>query len=346
MISAQDVAARSFRFARLDGSDIGIVTLEASGAVTGYQNPNEASWSIDAGCLVLRDTDGAVTTRFDDVQRRSNGALLLRGAFLPRGADPWHVLDEVRPNRAGGVLAELLRELYSDDSPLASADPAFVDAGYPHTHLLPDIVACVLGVVKPRFWLELGSMLGGSAIRAAEAIKSAGAETEIVCIDPFTGDVNMWAWERPRRRAQEWPFLRLERGRPTIYDRFLANVVQSGHADIILPIAATSLVGLKLLRRLHGERRLSRLPDVIYLDSAHEPEETLLELRASWDLLGPGGVLLGDDWGWDAVRRDVLRFALTIRPDPARTKALAERHGRFTSMEGVLLDRGQWLLAK
>lgn len=122
----------------------------------------------------------------------------------------------------------------------------------------------------------------------------------------------MWAWEQPKKRANEWQFLRLERGRPTIYDRFLANVAAAGHSDIILPIAATSIVGIKLLRRLADEKRITSFPTVIYLDSAHEADETFLELQHCWSLLKPGGVLMGDDWVWAAVRNDILRFVQTI----------------------------------
>jgi hypothetical protein len=180
----------------------------------------------------------------------------------------------------------------------------------------------------------------------ADAVKAARANTEIVCVDPFTGDVNMWAWEQATKQQNEWQFLRLERGRPTIYDRFLANVAAAGHADIILPIQATSIVGLKLLRRLAQEQRISSLPEVIYLDSAHEPGETFLELHQCWDLLQPGGALMGDDWSWEGVRNDVLRFARTIQTNPATRQLLAQRHRTFTEHAGILLDRGQWVLVK
>jgi tetratricopeptide (TPR) repeat protein/predicted O-methyltransferase YrrM len=244
------------------------------------------------------------------------------------------------------VIGQLCAELYGGDSPLAHADLQYVDDGYPHTSLRPELIESILDAVRPRFWLELGSILGGSAIRTATIIKAQMAPTEIVCIDTFTGDVNMWACEQPKKQAGEWQFLRLERGRPTIYERFLANVTAAGHEDIILPIAATSIVGTRLLRRLADEQRLAALPDVIYLDSAHEPDETFLELRNCWDLLQPGGVLVGDDWDQDAVRNDVLRFVETVRLNADARQRLTERHPRFVQHEGVLLDRGQWVLMK
>ncbi len=121
------------------------------------------------------------------------------------------------------IVEQLCTELYGGDSPLAHANEQYVDAGYSHTNLRPELIESILDTVRPRFWLELGSMLGGSAIRTAAIIKARMAPTEIVCIDPFTGDVNMWALEQKRKQAGEWEFLRLERGRPTIYERSLAE---------------------------------------------------------------------------------------------------------------------------
>ena len=33
------------------------------------------------------------------------------------------------------------------------------------------------------------------------------------------------------------------------------------------------------------------------------------ELGAAWEIVAPGGVLFGDDWNWDSVRNDVVRFS-------------------------------------
>jgi predicted O-methyltransferase YrrM len=340
---AAALEARQFQFGRVDGSQIALLTLLPDGSIAGRTHGNETSWSIKAGNLVFHDGAGAPTTVFHQIDR-SGAAYALRGAFLPQGPQIWHTLTQTGANR--GIIQELLAELYGGDAPFRHADPAFRDTGYPHTNLLGDIVASIIDAIQPAFWLEIGSMLGGSAIRVADVVKSRHTATDIICIDPFTGDVNMWAWEQPRKRAGDWSFLRLRHGRPTIYDRFLANVAAAGHDDIILPITATSIVGIKLLRRLLREGRISAVPGVIYLDSAHEPDETFLELRNCWDLLEPGGVLMGDDWGWEAVRGDVLRFAGAVELNREARQRLADHHKRFTEQDGVLLDRGQWVLLK
>ena len=84
--------------------------------------------------------------------------------------------------------------------------------------------------------------------------------------------------------------------------------------SMVLPIRVTAIVGLKLLQRLVQEYRLPSLPQVIYLDAAHEYEETMQELWAAWNTLSTdGGVLYGDDWNWPAVRRSVADFASCLR---------------------------------
>ena len=244
------------------------------------------------------------------------------------------------------VIDELRLELCNGDNPFLCAQLKYMDFGYPHTNIVPELIDSTLRIIHPAFWLEIGSMLGGSAIKTAEAVKRASMPTQIVCIDPFCGDVNMWAWERPLTARSAWRFLRVEDCRPTIYERFLANILCRGHHDIILPIMTTSSVGLKLLPRLCQEQRLTVLPQVIYLDAAHEVNETFLEIRSSWALLPSGGALLGDDWDWPAVRGDVLKFAAQITPNQALLDQFAAAHPDATREGNVFLYRGQWLLAK
>jgi cephalosporin hydroxylase len=343
---ADELKNRTFHFGSVSSPLTTPFTLRPDGTLSSVGVTVDRVWSVENERLVFRDTEGCVVAAFDQFDR--NGpTCTIRGEFLDgRRGERCTLTDVAEAPHQKSVVEALLSELYGGDGPLSYADMRYRDNGYPYTNLIPDVVTSVLAAVRPRFWLEVGSMVGGSAIRVADVVKSQGAATEIVCIDPFTGDVNMWAWEQTTRKANDWQFLQLERGRPTIYERFLANVVAAGHADIILPITMTSIVGIKLLRRLASERRLSTLPSVIYLDSAHEPDETLLELQHCWDLLENGGVLMGDDWDWDSVRKDVLRFVKTVRINFDEGQCLARRHGRFVEREGILLDRGQWVLVK
>ena len=252
-----------------------------------------------------------------------------------------------------GIVKELQTELWNGENPFDHADVArYLDEGYPHTNMTSDLAEAVIDVCRPVFWLEIGSMLGGSIVVTANAIKNLNLSTEICCIDPFCGDVNMWAWEQRDKSQGNWRFLKLEQGRPTIYDRFLANLKSKGLDRMVVPIVTTSTVGMKLIHRLKQEGRISRTPDVIYLDSAHEPDETYLELTKAWELLSNGGILMGDDWNWDNVRNDVLRFASTtacnvdILNSIVQKLSTQEETIMVVGLGHILIYKGQWLIAK
>lgn len=187
------------------------------------------------------------------------------------------------------------------------ADAGASDNGYPHTHLSEALVERVMSERQPKYWVEVGSMLGGSALLVAQVAKRLGQDVDIVCVDPFTGDVNMWAWEQGLVREGKWRFLGLVNGAPTIRQRFLANVKAAGFDDVIVPLPATGIVGMRVLGRVSNHR-----PNVVYVDSAHEEDETFLELSTAWAFLADGGLLMGDDLDWLAVRNDVFRFAESV----------------------------------
>merc|ERR1719221_2378696 len=77
---------------------------------------------------------------------------------------------------------------------------------YPHSSLWLEgstIMERVIKELKPnavKFIVEAGSMHGGSAIKMAMELDKRGlTEVPILCIDPWTGDLNMWlnhvVWE-------------------------------------------------------------------------------------------------------------------------------------------------------
>jgi predicted O-methyltransferase YrrM len=205
----------------------------------------------------------------------------------------------------GLIGQEIRRVLFGSQDVYADAGPS--DNGYPHTHLSEALVERVIGERQPQYWVEFGSMLGGSALLVARVAERLGCELDIVCVDPFTGDVNMWAWEQDLVRQGKWRFLGLVNGAPTIRQRFLANVKDAGFEGVITPLPATGIVGMNVLERVSNYR-----PDVVYVDSAHEEDETFLELSTAWDFLVKGGLLMGDDLDWPAVRNDVYKFAGSV----------------------------------
>merc|ERR1712146_326847 len=86
------------------------------------------------------------------------------------------------------------------------------------------------------------------------------------------------------------------------YGTFMRRVSTHELHDTIFPLPMPSLVAAKMLYML-GYRI-----DVVYLDSAHEMGETLIELHLFYQLLRPGGMMLGDDCDWVAVASSLRLF--------------------------------------
>merc|ERR1712217_805996 len=70
----------------------------------------------------------------------------------------------------------------------------------------------------------------------------------------------------------------------------------------IVPFPVTSVVGARWLQAT------GFVPSLVFVDSAHEVDETYDELCLFFNLLEPGGILMGDGYGEQAVRLDVDRF--------------------------------------
>lgn len=207
------------------------------------------------------------------------------------------------------INKELTNELFDGKKPYRKRFLKKIDSGYPHSYLTEEILMKIFNLQKPSFIVEIGSMIGGSAITMANSAKKLEEFPSIVCIDPFSGDVNMWAWEKGLIESQKWRFIKVKHGRSTIRDRFEGSVIKEKLTNQIIPLEMTSLVGLRLIQRLNKEGRLSQLPDCIYLDSAHELGETYLEAKTAFEILSDDGILFGDDWSWPAVEHDITKFA-------------------------------------
>lgn len=244
------------------------------------------------------------------------------------------------------IISELLQNLYHNQSPYLSAENKYIDNGYPHTNIKKELIKVLFENIEPNYIVECGSMVGGSAIRIAEVLKDLRKNTEIICIDPFTGDVNMWDWEKGNKENNTWKFLNLENGIPTIYKRFLANCKNAGFENTILPINTTTSVGIKLLERLFLQKRITSLPNYIYLDSAHEPNETYIELQLCYNLLINNGILFGDDWDWKSVQNDVILFSNNIQPNENISKIHSLLKESEIFNENILLFKNQWVLFK
>ena len=196
------------------------------------------------------------------------------------------------------------------------------------------------------FWLELGAFEGGSAILTAERILLKRLNTSVITVDTFIGDYgSLWV----RIPEEKLWYLRPD-GTISLFDRFRTNVRRFGMQSCILPIQATSVVALKMVHLLY-EQQMVPLPQVIYLDAAHEEGEVFLELELAWKALAPGGVLFGDDWLFPVgAHRDILRFAAQFAEQLDDDWGLKVRHlrvlGRVRPGLFVSYRSFQWFMKK
>lgn len=208
-------------------------------------------------------------------------------------------------------MLELTEMLYGGDAqlgePYLGYDNPFgrsVDMRYAWTQVTENILdqAHALLGSKLRFVVEVGSFMGKSSVLIAEWLRRREEGTKkvpLLCIDTWTGDLGMTLGHIYRDKIAK------RHGMPTLYHTWLLNVIASNNTERILPLVAPSLLAARVLD-------FSRLAaDIIYLDSAHEQQETFLELAAYWPALRPGGLLIGDDFNWKAVSHDVQLFART-----------------------------------
>ena len=165
--------------------------------------------------------------------------------------------------------------------------------------------------VRPRLVLEVGTWKGQSAVFMAEACRELGLDAAVLCIDTWLGSLEHLVDDEFR------PLLAIRRGRPTIYEQFMANVRARGLQAYLTPLPQTSTTAARFLR----QRGISA--DLVYLDASHEEQDVLADLEAYWPLLRPGGLLIGDD-------------CIAVFPGVARAcAAFARRHGLEPRVHGV-----------
>jgi hypothetical protein len=203
---------------------------------------------------------------------------------------------------------QIIRHLYEVD-PWADYVPSrpacdYVD-GWNGNH--PSLSRLV-GSTGANVVIDLGVWKGQSSITLARAMKEAGIEGCVIGIDTFLGSSEHW-------RSDMSTFTR-RHGMPDLYRTFMDNVFHAGVADYVVPLPQTASAAALILERC-GIRAT-----IAHIDAAHEYREVLQDIEAYWNLLLPGGFLIGDDYvdGWPGVIRAAGEFSarhvrpLTIEP--------------------------------
>lgn len=193
--------------------------------------------------------------------------------------------------------------IFFDCDPYAGFDPARAAPdlqGWGSTH---PIFEEVIRTIRPAVICEVGTWKGASAIHMATICAALGIEAKIVCIDTWLGGVESYTWKDKQPELHH--DLKMINGWPQIYYTFMANVVQAGFAETIIPLPQTSAIGARILKELNI------VPDVIYIDASHDYPDVKQDLAAFYELVRPGGIIFGDDFiDWRGVTQAVAEFAL------------------------------------
>lgn len=146
--------------------------------------------------------------------------------------------------------------------------------------------------------VEVGSEHGWSATTMCEVANRVGKPLrKLYCVDTWLGGIEHWDSDDPD------VILKRMNGYPQMYYQFLANVIHAGHENVISPIPTTSDIGCRILKECRVK------PQLIYIDASHDETDVYNDIRNYCEILAPGGIIFGDDWGWESVRKAVERYA-------------------------------------
>jgi hypothetical protein len=155
---------------------------------------------------------------------------------------------------------------------------------------------------RPNIIIEVGSFLGYSAIKMAKEIQRLKLDSKIICVDTWLGSPEHYEMHKDSKDDR----LGYQFGYPTLYYKFISNVIINKVQDIIIPFPFPSSVAFKTLQKIFN--KLNIKSDFIYIDGSHEENDVYFDLYHYYQLLKDGGFLWGDDWPWEAVKSDVTKF--------------------------------------
>lgn len=212
---------------------------------------------------------------------------------------------------------ELLDKLYQGQEPFADevsldrVDPQGWASDHPYLTRAVD-------EVRPNVVVEVGVWKGGSVATLARRMKELQLDGAVIAVDTWLGAFDHWL-------SAEWfSHLRFERGYPTIYQTFRANMVSEGVEGYVLPMPLDSVNAGHVLRH-NGV-----FADIVHIDGAHDYQSVMADLSQWWTILRPGGILIGDDYHasgptWPEVRRAFQDFFKTDQIENINGKCYIRR---------------------
>jgi hypothetical protein len=160
-----------------------------------------------------------------------------------------------------------------------------------------DVFEKIINAIKPKTIIEIGSWKGHSAIAMANMCKDIGIFSNIICVDTWLGSNEHWLTTKYRSK------LNIAHGRPQFYSEFLSNVINAQCESYITPLCLPSATAAIVLKAF------DIAAEMIYIDGAHEYDDVLGDIGNFMDLMAFGGVIFGDDYQYEPLRRAVHAFA-------------------------------------
>jgi len=140
----------------------------------------------------------------------------------------------------------------------------------------------VINRIKPKLIVEVGVWMGASVRHMTKLAKVHQPDVEVVAVDTFLGSVEHW--------TKKSYLMTLKNGRPTLYEQFLNNIVHQQLQENVTPFPVDSINAYEVFKEF------KIVPDLIYIDAAHDYASVSADLERWTSLLGEGGVLMGDDF--------------------------------------------------
>lgn len=161
----------------------------------------------------------------------------------------------------------------------------------------------VAASINATFMVEVGTWKGMSASFLAGFLKEKNSGV-LVCVDTWLGAPEFWTRRFTDGQHDPHRDMQLVNGYPSVYYSFLSNVVHMNLQKFIVPFPVPSDVASEVFRFKNLKA------DLIHVDGSHEYKAVLSDLESWWDMLVPGGILMGDDYNmWPGVTKAVDEFA-------------------------------------
>ncbi len=187
-------------------------------------------------------------------------------------------------NVVNAVRQAVIDRIWRGLDPLAQAPVNLVAIDLQGWNSQHAYLAAGIADLQPLIVVEIGVWKGASTIFMADRMRAAGQTGIVIAVDTWLGSSEHWLVEEYRQTAS------FMNGYPALYHKFTTNVLHTGLAEHVVPLPLDSVNAAQVLRHL------AIRPTMIHLDGGHDYDSVMMDLRAWWPLLLPGGLLVGHDY--------------------------------------------------